>query len=194
MQRDIRGSDPAPKRAGRQHLALFLGLIGVVIFGLTTPATRLAVADLDPFFVSLGRALIAAALAALTLLWAKPRAPERRDWGRLALFALCSILIFPLLMTIAMQHAPASHAGVVLAVMPLLTAMASVAVAGERPSLGFWACGIGGTFAVFVYALLAGAGSSDLQWADLLLAGAAIAGSTAYASAERWHAASAAGR
>ena len=59
-------------------------------------------------------------------------------------------------MAIAMQYAPASHGAVVLAVLPLLTAMAGALVAGERPSLGFWACGVAGTGAVLVYSLLAG--------------------------------------
>lgn len=167
------------KRRARQ--ALLLALIGVVIFGLTLPATRVAVLEFDAMFVTAGRSLVAAALASLTLLWARPRAPARADWPRLFLFALCSIIGFPLLMTIAMQFAPASHGAVVLAVLPLLTAMASVVVAGERPSPGFWACGIAGTLAVLVYSLLSGAGSSDIHWADLLLAGAALSAATAYA-------------
>lgn len=158
-----------------------LALCGVVIFGLTMPATRLAVADFSPTFVMAGRALVAAALAALTLLWVRPPAPQRREWPRLALFSFFSIVGFPLLMNIAMQYAPASHGAVVLAALPLLTAMAGAVVAGERPSLGFWACGAAGTGAVFVYALLAGAGSTDMQWADLLLAGAAISAASAYA-------------
>ena len=84
-------------------------------------------------------------------------------------------------MTIAMQHAPASHGAVVLAVLPLLTAMAGALVAGERPSMGFWACGVAGTGAVLVYSLLSAGGSGDLQWADLLLAGAALSAAAAYA-------------
>jgi drug/metabolite transporter (DMT)-like permease len=172
---------PAERNRSRERQAFVLGLFGVIIFGLTLPATRMAVAEFSPWFVTAGRALVAAALATLTLLWARPQPPGRRDLPRLALFSLCSIVGFPLLMTIAMQYAPASHGAVVLAVLPLLTAMAGVVVAGERPSLGFWACGVAGTGAVFVYALLAGAGSSDVHWADLLLAGAALSAAMAYA-------------
>ena len=165
----------------RQRLAVFLGLIGVVIFGLTMPATRAAVLELDPVFITLGRALLAALLAAVTLAIARPQPPQRRDWGRLFWFSVCSIIGFPLLMTTAMQYAPASHAAVVLAVLPLLTAMAGVLVARERPSPAFWACGIAGTVVVLVYAILSGGGSGDLHWADLLLAAAAVAAATAYA-------------
>ncbi len=171
----------ADLEARRLRQALLLGLIGVVVFGLTMPATRAAVLELDPLFVSLGRALLAALLAAITLRIARARPPQRRDWPRLFWFALCSIIGFPLLMTVAMQHAPASHAAVVLAVLPLLTAMAGVLVARERPSLGFWASGAAGTGVVLIYALVSGGGSGDLHWADLLLAGAAISAATAYA-------------
>jgi drug/metabolite transporter (DMT)-like permease len=153
----------------------------VVIFGLTLPATRLAVADFDPLFVTLGRSLLAAALAGLTLLWARPPPPARRDWPRLAAFSLFSIIGFPLLMALAMQHAPASHGAVVLAVLPLLTAMGGALIAGERPSLGFWACGLAGTGSVVFYAILTGAASDQLRWADLLLAGSAVSAALAYA-------------
>jgi drug/metabolite transporter (DMT)-like permease len=171
--------DPQSRKAARH--ALLLGILGVAIFGLTLPATRVAVAELDPLFVTAGRSLVAAALASLTLLWARPEPPGRRDWPRLAAFAAFSIVGFPLLMAIAMQHAPASHGAVVLAVLPLLTAMAGALVAGERPSLGFWACGLAGTGAVIVYSLLAGGVGGDLRWADLLLAAAALCAAMAYA-------------
>ena len=171
---------PVERPAARNRQALLLGLLGVTIFGLTLPATRLAVADFDPLFVTAGRSLVAAALASVTLLWARSPPPLRREWPRLAAFAAFSIVGFPLLMAIAMQYAPASHGAVVLAVLPLLTAMAGVIVAGERPSMGFWACGLAGTGTVLVYSLLAAGTSGDLQWADLLLAASAIAAAMAY--------------
>jgi drug/metabolite transporter (DMT)-like permease len=174
-------SPSTDRDSARARQALLLGLIGVVIFGGTLPATRVAVQELDPIFVAAGRSVLAALLAAVALAWAGSQPPRRQEWPRLAMFAACSIVAFPLLMTIAMRYAPASHGAVVLAVMPLLTAMAGVLVAGERPSLGFWACGVAGTGAAFVYAMLSGAGSGDVQWADLLLAAAALAGSMAYA-------------
>ena len=103
-------------------------MLGVIIFGLTLPATRLAVADFEPLFVTLGRSLVAAALAGLTLLWARPQAPARRDWPRLAAFALFSIVGFQLLMAIAMQHAPASHGAVVMSFCAARSMLPQVAV------------------------------------------------------------------
>lgn len=59
--------------------------------------------------------------------------------------------------------------------------MAGAAVAGERPSLGFWACGVVGTGTVLVYSLLTADASGELQWADLLLGVAAFCAAMAYA-------------
>jgi len=93
-------------------------VLGVAIFGLTLPATRLAVAGFEPLFVTLGRSLVAAALAGLTLLWARPPLPPRRDWPRLAAFALFAIG--------ALQWAD------------LLLAAAAVAAAMPTPSAARW--------------------------------------------------------
>ena len=70
----------AERTSARNRQAFLLGLLGVFIFGLTLPATRLAVADFDPLFVTAGRSLVAAALASLTLLWARSQPPLRREW------------------------------------------------------------------------------------------------------------------
>jgi drug/metabolite transporter (DMT)-like permease len=68
-----------------------------------------------------------------------------------------------------------------LAVLPLLTALGGALIAGERPSAGFWACGVAGTGSVLCYSALTGSASSELQWADLLLAASAVSAAMAYA-------------
>lgn len=163
------------------RLGLALGFIGVVIFGITLPMTKIAVAEMDAVFVAAGRAAIAIVLAAAYLLAVRAPLPPRDAIRPLALFGICVVLGYPLLMGTAMRFAPASHGGVVLAVQPLITALASMTVAGERPSPAFWACSLAGTAAAVVYALLSSAGEMELHWADLLLAGAAISGSFGYA-------------
>ncbi len=44
---------------------MVLGLIGVIIFSLTLPVTRLIVPYFDPIFIGLGRSVIAAIVAAI---------------------------------------------------------------------------------------------------------------------------------
>lgn len=166
---------------GPLAIGLLLGLVGVTIFGITLPATRLAVLELDPGFVTFARALIAAALAAVYLVVVRAALPPRDTWVSLVVFGVCVTIGYPLLMGIAMRYAPASHGGVILAVQPLLTALAAMHIAGERPSRAFWLCSLAGTAAAVAYAVLSSAGALELHWADLLLAGAAAAGCYGYA-------------
>ena len=140
---------PVDQQARRPRQALLLGLVGVVIFGLTCRRRGWRCWN------SIRCSSPLRAVRCWRRCWRLSRCCGRgrshrggANGRRLAWFAVCSIVGFPLLMTIAMQHAPASHGAVVLAVLPLLTAMAGALVAGERPSLGFWACGVAGTAAV----------------------------------------------
>jgi drug/metabolite transporter (DMT)-like permease len=75
----------------------FSGLIGVVIFSGSLPATRAAVIDLDPLFLTLARAAIAGLIAlALLIVLRQPR-PERRDLVPLVVVALGVVVGFPCL-------------------------------------------------------------------------------------------------
>lgn len=156
-----------------------LGLTAVIIFGLTLPTTRIAVAELPATFVGLGRALVAAAIAALFLKLGNAARPTRAQIGKLALASAGIIFGFPLLSAIAMKTAPAAHGGVVLGILPLATALAGVIFAGERPSRGFWICGLIGSTAVVVFSLLDG--GAEIYGADILLVLAVISAAVGYA-------------
>ena len=161
---------------------LIYGCIGVLIFGLTLPLTRIAVREFDPLFVSLGRAVLAGLASAVLLWWSGRPAPSRAQFGKLAIVAAGVVFGFPVLSTLAMRTAPAGHAAIVLALLPLATAVASVLFAGERPSSGFWLCGLAGSAAVLVFAAFEGAfANAGLGAADLLLAGAIVAAAIGYA-------------
>jgi len=163
----------------RDFKGLMFGLTGVIIFGLTLPATRIAVSELDAIIVGLGRAVIAAVLAALYLFITKARRPDAAEFKKLALTAAGIIFGFPLLSAIAMQYTPASHGGVMLGILPLATVAASAIFAGERPSLAFWACSAIGAAAVVLFAILEG--GFKLQLADILLVAAVLSAATGYA-------------
>ena len=158
----------------KERLGLLLGLTGMVCFGLTLPATTIALTAFEPLFLGLGRAALAGLVAGGFLIaWRRPL-PARRLWPSLAIVALGVVFAFPLLSAWAMQHLPASHGGVMLAILPLLTTAAGALRTGERPSLGFWVFACLGSAAVIVFALREGGGS--LHPADLaLLAGVALA-------------------
>lgn len=160
-----------------------LGLVGVTLFSLTLPATRIAVAVLDPVLVGLGRALVAAVLAGTLLLATRQPLPRGREWLQLAACAGGVVLGFPLLSAWALQVVPAAHGAVVLGVLPLATALFGALLVQERPSLAFWAVGLLGAALVVVFALREGGGS--LLWEDLALLGAVFAASLGYAEGAR---------
>jgi drug/metabolite transporter (DMT)-like permease len=171
-----------PTLAERRN-GLWLGLLGVVAFSGTLPATRLAVAHLDPVFVGLGRALVAALLAAIVLALSHTAWPPRSLWPRFAVVAAGVVVGWPVLSAFAMQQVPAAHGAVVSGLLPLATALAGALIAHERPTRRFWACALLGSLVVVVFALWQGGGAPQL--ADLLLVAAVIAAAVAYAEGAR---------
>ncbi|PLS87073.1 MAG: EamA family transporter [Actinobacteria bacterium] len=137
---------------------LLFGFLGVLAFSFTVPLTRVAVADLDPTFVGLGRALVAAALAALLLAFTRQRLPERRHWPRLVIVGSGVIVGFPLFTSLALRELPAADAAVIVGLLPAATVVMAVLRAGERPSRAFWGACAFGLLAVLLFAASQGAG------------------------------------
>jgi drug/metabolite transporter (DMT)-like permease len=172
-----------PAAASDDARGMLLGLIGVAIFSLTLPFTRLAVRELDPLFLTLGRALGAAVLAAGWLRMRRVAWPGRAALRPLAIVALGCVLGFPLLSSIAMRTVPASHGAVLAGMLPLATALYAALRGYERPSNGFWLVALLGSSLVVAFAL--GQGGGALQKADLLMFGAIIAAAAGYAEGGR---------
>ena len=166
-----------------ENIGLIYGFSGVVGFSLTLPATRAAALDLDPLFVGLGRGLLAAILAAVTLRITHQPLPSKQQLQSLLVVGLGVVLGFPILSAWAMQQVPAAHGAVVLGLLPLATAIAGVLRAGDRPDLTFWIASIFGSATVVVFGIISGAG--QLQLADLALFGSVIAAAFGYAEGGR---------
>ena len=158
---------------------MFLGLVGVVSFGLTLPATRFIIPYFEPVFIGLGRAVIASFVAALLLIATKQTRPSKNQFYQLLVVASGVVVGFPILSAWAMQTVPASHGGVVLGVLPLATAIVGAVVSNEKPSVAFWISGIVGSAVVIAYSLLQGVG--EFQTGDFFLLGAIVSAATGYA-------------
>ncbi|TAF99798.1 MAG: DMT family transporter [Oscillatoriales cyanobacterium] len=167
----------------RETIGLIYGFLGVVGFSLTLPATRAAVQDLDPIFVGLGRGLVAAILAAVTLKITHQAIPSKRQLWSLLVVGLGVVVGFPLLSAWAMQRVPAAHGAVVLGILPLTTAIGGVLRSGDRPSSRFWVASIAGSLTVVCFGIISGAG--QLQTADLALFASVIAAAFGYAEGGR---------
>lgn len=155
------------------------GLLGVIIFSGSLPATRVAVADFSPMFLTSARAVIAALLGAVFLLALRQTRPARSDILPLAIVALGVVIGFPLLTALALQHVTAAHSIVFVGLLPLATAIFGVLRGGERPKAAFWLFSILGGVTVAGFALSRSDGGSVAG--DLLMIGAILLCGLGYA-------------
>ncbi len=138
------------------------GFLGVLIFSGSLPATRVAVADFDPVFLTAARATIAAAMALVLLMALRAKRPERSDLASLAIIAAGVVAGFPLLTAFALQHITSAHSIVFIGLLPLATAIFAVVRGGERPKPSFWLFAGLGAVLVAGFALTRGAEASPL--------------------------------
>lgn len=165
----------AATSGGQETRGLWLGLLGVVIFSLTLPMTRLAVGSLDdpqlpPAFVTSGRAAFAGLLSVLYLWLTHAPRVQRRHLPMLLVSALGTVVGFPLTLSLALRQVDAMHAAVVTGLMPLATALLAALVFRQRPSAGFWVCAAVGCAMVVSFAAYRGSGHLSAADGLLLLA------------------------
>ncbi|AMY68322.1 DMT family transporter [Frigidibacter mobilis] len=128
------------------------GLVGVIIFSASLPATRVAVAGFSPMFLTSARAVIAAALAVAALLLLRQARPRRSDLAPLGIVALGVVIGFPLLTALALQHITSARSIVFIGLLPLATAIFGVLRGGERPRPAFWLFSCAGSLIVGLFA------------------------------------------
>jgi len=143
------------------------GFIGVVIFSGSLPATRLAVMEFDPVFLTMLRAAIAAVVGVLMLWLLKEKRPARHQWVPLVIVALGVVIGFPLLTALALQYVTSAHSIVFIGLLPLATAVFGVLRGGERPRPVFWLFSLLGSALVMGYAVAQGLSAAPLG--DLLM-------------------------
>ena len=151
------------------------GFIGMLIFSGSLPATRVAVLELDPLFLTGARAAIAGLLALAALSLFRQRRPTAHQWRSLVLVSLGVVLGFPLLTALALQQVTAAHTLVFMGLLPLSTAIFGVLRGGERPPPSFWFFSLLGSALVMGFAASQGMAASwrgDL----MMLLGIAICG------------------
>lgn len=155
------------------------GLLGVIIFSGSLPATRVAVADFSPMFLTSARAVIAALLGAVFLFALREKRPARSDLVPLMIVALGVVAGFPLLTALALQYITAAHSIVFVGLLPLSTAMFGVLRGGERPKPVFWLFSLLGAATVTGFALSRSDGGSAAG--DLLMVAAILLCGLGYA-------------
>jgi len=152
------------------------GLLGVAIFSASLPATRVAVLELDPLFLTFARAAIAGVLGLALLVAAREPRPARADVVPLLIVALGVVVGFPLLTALALRFVTSAHAVMFIGLLPLATALFAVLRAGERPRAAFWGCSLAGSALVGTYALAQGGAEGSLAGDGLMVAAIVVCG------------------
>jgi drug/metabolite transporter (DMT)-like permease len=175
----------AAPTARQINQGLWLGVLGIAIFSVTLPMTRLAVGapeapQMSGVFVAMGRATVAAVLS-LVFLWVTraPR-PQRADWLPLSITAGGVVFGFPLLTSVAMRYVEAIHASVIVGALPLATAAVGALLHRQRPSVGFWLCAALGGALVVAFAAQRAGGAASVHIADALLLAAILCAAVGY--------------
>jgi len=155
------------------------GLLGVIIFSGSLPATRVAVGGFSALFLTSARAVIAALIGAGVLFVIRQARPQRGDLASLAIVSVGVVVGFPLLTALALQHITSAHSIVFIGLLPLSTAVFAVLRGGERPRPLFWLFAVLGSATVAGFAL-SGDGSASLK-GDLLMVAAIVLCGLGYA-------------
>ena len=171
---------PVVKSRSPEWQSWFFTTLGVVCFSFTFPMTRLCLRTFDPILIALVRGAGAGLAALIVLVLSKSRTPDRGQLVRLGSAAVGMVVLFPILVSIALQSVPATHASVLGSILPLATAVFGVVRGREKVSRGFWIFAILGTCLIGLFSAYR-SGFHSVDKADLLLVAAFIACSYGYA-------------
>ncbi len=169
-----------PDSKNQDMQAYLLGLVSVAAFAMTLPAAKVLAGDLSAVQVGIFRSVIAAFAAIPFLLIGRAQLPNRSQLKRMLLTSTGIVYGFPILTALGMQYVPVSHGGVVLAALPLSTAIFGTLITGIRPSRMFWVVSCLGFLVVMAYTV-AMTDVSDIYLGDLALLGAVLLAGFGYA-------------
>lgn len=169
-------------RHGANRGTLLAGL-GVLAFSFSFPATAWALEGFGPWTVTGLRGVLAALLAGTCLAANRVPLPDRRHWSGILTVAVGCVVGFPLLTTLALRTSSTAHSAVVIGLLPLATATASVVLTGARPSRLFWWGAVAGAVTVVAFTLEQSHGRPTV--ADAFLLGALLLCAAGYAEGGR---------
>lgn len=137
---------------------LIYGFLGIVIFSITPVATKIALGlnnnQLSAEFITFGRSALAGFLSFLYIFLYRKKIPQKKNLLNFLIIALCLSILFPLSLTFGLIHSTSIHAGVILAFLPLATAILASIYFRQKVSKGFWLCAFFGSIIIIIYILI----------------------------------------
>lgn len=175
------------KKYNSENKSLLFGFLGILIFSITPPATKMALGfnnnALSPEFITFGRSALAGVLSLMYLIFFKKKIPNMKFIFNISIVAFSLTVSFPLFLSLGLINSTSTHAAVILTLMPLMTAIFASIYFKQKASLGFWICAIIGCIVVVIYTLIQGqahAGVIKLSSFDILFFISVISGATGY--------------
>lgn len=152
----------------KERIGLLYAFLGVFLFSLSLPMTKWALEGFDPFLTAMSRPMIASAVAIpLMLIYKVPRFP-RKCVKELVFVTLGAAFGWPILIALALQRTTSAHVAIIVAIMPLTTAVMAVLRTRKHVSWQFWLASTCGTLLLILFALSRGGGTKENFLADIL--------------------------
>lgn len=157
-----------------------LGLLSLaLIWGVNFSVVKVGLEELDPLvFNALRFPLAALALLGVLRTQGPLRRPELRDLPHLVALGVLGNVVYQWFFIIGIDQTLAGNASIILATVPVWTALLSLRLGHERPGLLTW-LGVFGTLAGMLMVVLGGPGAVGLgtqtMRGDLLMVAAAFA-------------------
>ena len=168
-------------------LVFVAALGGVIIFGGSAIATKVAVSAISAIDVSILRTVIGGLLALpLAWVWRIPLPQSRQQLLLLLVSGFCGFIVFPLLFTFGVSLTTANHATMILAILPVTTGAIAQYWDRQRPKAGWWlgcAIAFGGEI-LLLYDPAAARGMASIE-GDLLVWISTVVASLGYVAGAR---------
>jgi drug/metabolite transporter (DMT)-like permease len=175
------------KKLSNENKGFIFGFIGIIIFSITPTATKIALGpnnnELSPEFITFGRSAVAGVLSFAYLFLSKRRIPKLKYLFDFSVIALCITVVFPLSLSLGLIYSTSIHAGVILAFLPLATAILASFYFKQKASLGFWLCAFIGCILIVIYILIHSHDENkklELSYSDILFCIAVIVAAIGY--------------
>jgi drug/metabolite transporter (DMT)-like permease len=175
------------KKLSNENKGFIFGFVGIIIFSITPVATKIALGannnELSPEFITFGRSALAGILSLAYLFFSKKRVPKLKYLFNFSIIALCITVAFPLTLSLGLIYSTSIHAGVILAFLPLATAILASFYFKQKASLGFWVCAFIGCILIVIYILIHGHEENkklELSYSDILFCIAVIVAAIGY--------------
>ncbi|MEY4343306.1 MAG: hypothetical protein RL736_1104 [Pseudomonadota bacterium] len=174
-------------KISNENKGFILGFVGILIFSVTSPATKLALGisndQMSPEFVTFGRVTLAGSLSLLYLIIFKKKIPKLKYFLNFSVIALAITIGFPLFLSLGLVHSTSIHSGVILAFLPLVTAIFASFYFKYKASFGFWVCALVGCLLIVIYTILHAQNikeATSVSYSDILFFIAVISASIGY--------------